>query len=312
MRSSIAVVLALTVALAATTACTTEAAPTSEAMPVVATTTVIADLVANVGGTEVSVTSLVPPGGEVHTFDPSPGDVARVSEARLVFVNGLGLDEWAVDLTADADVASDRLIELAEEVPGVEYLEGETHEGDAHEGDAHAGEATNPHLWLDVAYAAAYVDRIAEHLAAADPAHASAYRDRARAYRDRLIALDGWAREQLAGLPEGARRIVSFHDALPYFARAYGLEIVGVVVDAPGQDPSAGEIADLVAAIRSSGVRAIVSEAQFPPDLAQTIADETGADVVADLYTDSLGDSPVDTFEGMIRYDVERLVAALR
>jgi ABC-type Zn uptake system ZnuABC Zn-binding protein ZnuA len=98
---------------------------------------------------------------------------------------------------------------------------------------------------------------------------------------------------------------------LPYFARAYGLTIAGVVVEAPGQDPSAGEIADLVARIRVAGVHAIVSEVQFAPDLARTIAEETGATVIADLYTDSLGDPPVDSYEELIRYDVGRLVDAL-
>jgi manganese/iron transport system substrate-binding protein len=318
MRSSL-VTFATVLAVASGSACTTP--PAAAGLPVVTTTTVLADLVANVGGSDVAVSSLVPPGGDPHTFDPSPGDVARISEARLVFVNGLGLDEWTIELAEDADVPSDRVIELAEDLPGVEYIEGEAHD-DAHEDepagsddashDQHTGEAVNPHLWLDVSYAAAYVARIAEHLSAADPAHAPGYRDRAAAYRDRLFALDAWAREQLGALSPESRRIVSFHDALPYFARAYGLEVVGVVVEAPGQDPSAGEIADLVDAIRSSGVRAIVSEAQFSPDLAETVAAETGAQVVADLYTDSLGEPPVDTFEGLIRYDVEALVGALR
>jgi manganese/iron transport system substrate-binding protein len=104
---------------------------------------------------------------------------------------------------------------------------------------------------------------------------------------------------------------VSFHDAFPYFAAAYGLEVVGTIVDAPGQDPSAGEIARLIKVVRESGVRAVLAEAQFSPDLARTIAAETGVVVVTDLYTGSLGDPPIDTFEGLIRWDVERIVAGL-
>ena len=105
--------------------------------------------------------------------------------------------------------------------------------------------------------------------------------------------------------------IVSFHDAFPYFAAAYGLTVVGTIVDAPGQDPSAGEIAALVEAIRASGAKAVFGEAQFNPDLVQTVADETGIEVVTDLYSDSLGDSPADSYVGLMRQNVDRIVAAL-
>ena len=97
----------------------------------------------------------------------------------------------------------------------------------------------------------------------------------------------------------------------PYFAKAYGLEIVGTVIDAPGQDPSAGEIAALIDAIRSTGATALFGEAQFNPELARTIAEEAGITVVTDLYTDSLGDPPAGTYEGMIRWDADRVAGAL-
>jgi ABC-type Zn uptake system ZnuABC Zn-binding protein ZnuA len=105
--------------------------------------------------------------------------------------------------------------------------------------------------------------------------------------------------------------VVSFHDAFPYFAAAYDIEIVGVVVDAPGQDPSAGQIAALIGEIRDAGVQVILSESQFSEDLLNTLAAETGAQVVSDLYTDTLGDPPVDTYEGAIGHDVEQIIAAM-
>jgi len=104
---------------------------------------------------------------------------------------------------------------------------------------------------------------------------------------------------------------VSFHEAFPYFAKAYGLEIVGSVVAVPGQDPSAGEVAALVDAIKGSGARAVFTEAGFNPDLSRAIADEAGLTVESNLYNDSLGDPPVDTYEGLIRWDVDKVVAAL-
>jgi len=265
---------------------------------VVATTTVLADLVAQVGGARVRVDSLVPRGGEAHTFDPRPSDLVKVARADLVFMNGLGLDDWLTGLVADTGTAAP-VVRLGENLPGVTYLAGR-------------GGETNPHLWLNVAYARRYVERIGEALAGVDPAQAAAFRAGAAAYEARLDRLDGWVRSMIATIPEKNRAFVSFHDALPYFAAAYGLRIVGVVVPAPGQDPSAGEVADLIAAIRAAGVKAIFSESQFSPELAQAVAREAGATVVADLYTDTLGDPPADTYEGLIRWDVERIVAALR
>jgi ABC-type Zn uptake system ZnuABC Zn-binding protein ZnuA len=270
-----------------------------DALRVVATTTVLADLVAGVGGPKVDVLSLVPKGGEVHTFDPSPSDVARLTDADLIVANGLGLDGWLTDLAVDAG-ATAPIVELGENLPGVDYLAGDDPD-----------EPVNPHLWLDVSNARAYAARLAEALAEADPADAAAYESGALAYDAELADLDAWIRDRIATVPMADRAIVSFHEAFPYLARAYGLEIVGVVVDAPGQDPSAGQIAALVDAIRAAGVKAVFGEAQFSDKLVRTIAEETGARVETNLYNDSLGDAPADTYVGMMRWNVERIVGAL-
>lgn len=276
-----------------------EPQPAPDALPVVATTTVLADLVRQVGGARVDVVSLVPKGGEVHTFDPTPTDVKRVAGARLLFANGLGLDDWLMALAQDAGTDA-AVVRLGEDLPGVTYLAGDED-----------GEAPNPHVWLDAAYAARYVDRIEAALAEADPAEAAGYAAAAEAYGARLVALDAEIAARLGELPSTSRVVVSFHDAFPYFAAAYGLTVAGSIVDAPGQDPSAGEVADLVATIRSSGARAILAEAQFNPRLAETVAAETDAIVVTDLYSDSVGDAPADTYEGLMRWNTDRLVEAL-
>jgi ABC-type Zn uptake system ZnuABC Zn-binding protein ZnuA len=254
-------------------------------------------MVRQVGGSHVSVTSLVPRGGDVHTFDPRPSEAWSLSGARLVIANGLGLDNWLTQLAADVGTDGP-VVHLGENLPGVVYI---TADGQI-----------NPHLWLDVANAELYVDRIETALVAADPANTAVYRAGHDAYRVQLGELDSWARGQLSALPAANRRIVSYHDALPYFCRAYGLVVIGDVVAAPGQDPSAKEIESLIEAMRSNGVRAIFSEAQFSPELARTIAAEAGASVVSDLYTDTLGDSPVDTYEGVVRWDVGHIAEALR
>ena len=266
---------------------------------VVATTTVLADLVRQVGGNAVHVDSLVPKGGEVHTFDPRPSDSTKVSSADLIVMNGLGLDDWLGRLAAEAG-ADTPIVRLGEDLPGAVYLAGES------------ANHVNGHLWLNVAYAKGYVARIAEALAGVAPGEAAAFRVGATAYGKRLDDLDAWVRGRIATIPEASRAFVSFHDALPYFAAAYGLRIVGVVVDAPGQDPSARQVADLVNAIRAAGVKAVFSESQFSPELAKAVAEEAGATVVADIYTDTVGDPPADTYEGIIRWDVDRFVEALR
>ena len=298
------VVASLVFALLATACDSSEPAasgptPGPDALRVVTTTTILADLVREVGGERVDVVSLVPKGGEVHTFDPKPADVQRVTRAQVIFANGLGLDDWLATLADDAG-ASAEVVRAGEDLPGVAYLAG-----------GHEGEAPNPHVWLNVAYASRYVDRIEAALAQADPANAAANGAAADAFRARLATLDAEIRAVIAALPEPSRVVVSFHDAFPYFAAAYGLTIVGTIVDAPGQDPSAGEIGDLVTVIRFSGARAIFAEAQFNPELAETIAGETGAVVVTDLYTDSVGDAPADTYEGMMRSNANRVVEAL-
>jgi ABC-type Zn uptake system ZnuABC Zn-binding protein ZnuA len=306
-------IAAIAVTLAAT-ACGPASSPPPEGGPlrVVATSTVFADLVANVGGELVTVTSLVPRNADVHTFEPSPQDVRRVADARLIVMNGLGLDGWLTALLENAAAEGTPLVRLAEGLPGVQYIAGE-HEDEVPGDDNDAAAfQPNPHLWLAVPYALLYVDRIEATLADVDPANTAVYATQAEAYRTRLRDLDARVRAEIDTIPATDRRIVTFHDALPYFAREYGLDVVGVAVEAPGQEPSAAQIAALIEAIRAAEVKAIFSESQFPPELVQRIAAETGAAVVANLYTDTLGDPPVTSYEALIEWDTARIVEALR
>jgi ABC-type Zn uptake system ZnuABC Zn-binding protein ZnuA len=282
------------------TACHPGTTAPGSVVKVVTTTTVFADMIRHVGGNLVDVTSLVPKNGDVHTFAAKPSDVRAVAEAKLLVMNGLGLDDWLTRTIANASAAGTPLIKLGEDLPGVTLLPGEE------------PGTQNPHLWMDVAYGELYVDRIAAALEQVDPAHHDDYQRQGAAYRQRLADLDGEVRAQIATIPAGNRRLVTFHDAFPYYARAYGITIVGVAVEAPGQDPSAGYTAQLIDAIRAARVKAIFSEAQFPARLVEQLASETGAKVVANLYEDALGDDPVTSYEAVIRWDTQQLVGALR
>jgi ABC-type Zn uptake system ZnuABC Zn-binding protein ZnuA len=296
---SLAAVLAF--GLVALAACTAPGAstPGTARLPVVTTSSVFADLIQNVGGDRVSVTALVPRHADVHTFQPSPTDVRAVAGARLIVMNGLGLDDWLRDTITNAAASGTPLVELGTGLAGVELLPGEE------------PGTQNPHLWMAVPYAEGYVDEIERALAAADPANAAAYQQGADAYRGRLDALDARVRARIDSIPPAERRLVTFHDAFPYFAREYGLQIVGVAVEAPGQDPSAAEIAALIDAIKAAHVKAIFSEDQFPTQLVDQLAASTGARVVSNLYDDSLGDPPVTSYEALMDWDVDQLVAAL-
>jgi ABC-type Zn uptake system ZnuABC Zn-binding protein ZnuA len=295
-------VASLLAVVAIAAACTNGAGANgpSGKLQVVTTTTVLADIVSNVGGGLVSVTSIVPKNADVHTFEPKPFDVRTVASAKLLVMNGLGLDDWLAKIVGNAAAEGTPLVRLGEGLTGVELLPGET------------AATENPHLWLDVKYAELYVDRIATALKSADPAHAATYDANAAAYDQQLETLDAWVRGQIATIPEANRKLVTFHDAFPYYAREYGITIVGVAVGSPGQDPSAGYTAQLVSAIKAAGVKAIFSEAQFPAKLVDQLASEAGCKVVANLYDDALGDPPVTSYEEVIRWDTNQLVTALR
>jgi len=294
----------VTILLLVVAACGGGSVPTGSVDPggqlkVVTTSTVFADLIRNVGGDRVTVTSLVPRGVDVHTYQATPVDLRAVASADLFVMNGLGLDDW-LEKTIRAASNGAPIVKLAVDLEGVVLLPGET------------PAAQNPHLWLDVAYATLYATRITENLQEMDTIHAAEIAATSAAYIQKLADLDVWVREQIGTIPAGDRQFVMFHDALPYFARAYGLTVVGVAVEAPGQDPSAGEIAALIDAIRATGVKAIFSEDQFPTTLVDQIGRETGATVEADLFTDSLGDDPITSYEALIRWNVEQIVTALR
>jgi manganese/iron transport system substrate-binding protein len=272
-------------------------------LKVVASTTVLADLVKEVGaGRLASVKSVVPAGVDVEDYNPAPADLRTVAEANLMVTNGLALDRWAPKLVEAANPRLPILV-LSDGMPVLGL-------GDS--GDADIADNGNPHLWLDVQYAKVYVQKIHDWLVTNDPDGAAIYDANTARYQVQLDELDTWIQEQVATLPVERRKLVTFHDAYPYFAARYAFELVGVVTPSPGQEPSAGELAELVTKVKAAQVPAVFSEVQFSPRLIETLATEAGVSrVVTDLYNDSLGDAPIDTYIAMMRYNVERIVQAL-
>ena len=287
---------------------------------VIATTSVFADLAQLALGDNVMIETIVPAGVDVHTFEPSPADAQKLAGADLIVMNGLGLDEWALSLLEAAGKSEEDVLELAEGIDESNawvYLEGEEHgeeEGkeEAEEGDGHGHGGADPHIWLDPKGAAIYVDRIAARVAAELPERAAEIESARDAGLAEIAALDEELRVGFAAVDASARKIVTFHDAFGYFARAYGIEIVGVAVEAPGQEPSAKEIAALIDAIKAAGVTSVFSEAQFPSKVLDQVAAETGATVLENLYSDALGDAPANSYLGAMRANASAILASFK
>jgi ABC-type Zn uptake system ZnuABC Zn-binding protein ZnuA len=270
--------------------------PATGVLRVVATTTVFADIVRQVGGDHVTVDSIIPAGVGPEDYEPRPDDARRIAAAQLIVSNGVGLDDFLdkiVQATGSTDV--DRLV-LGDGIPTIKV----------------DGEA-NPHFWLDPSLVERYyVPAIRDRLTKLEPAAAADIAKRADDYVAQLRALDAENVAKVAALPADHRKLVSFHDAFPYFAAHYGFEVIGVILENPGQEPSAGELAALVSRIKSTGVHAVFSEAQFDPKLARTLASEAGVtEVVTSMYTDALGPAPAETYLGMMRWDMDEVVRAL-
>ena len=288
---------------------------------VIATTSVFADLAQLALGNNVTIETIVPAGVDVHTFEPSPADAQKLAGADLIVMNGLGLDEWALSLLEAAGKSEEDVLELAEGIDESNawvYLEGEEHdeeEGEEHseeEGEEHGHGGTDPHIWLDPKGAAIYVNRIAARVAAELPERATAIESARDAGLAEIAALDEELRVGFTAVEASARKIVTFHDAFGYFARAYEIEIVGVAVEAPGQEPSAKEIAALIDAIKAAGVTSVFSEAQFPSKVLDQVAAETGATVLGNLYSDALGDAPANSYLGAMRANASAILASFK
>lgn len=272
-------------------------APASAALKVVTTTTVFADIVRNIGGNRVAVSSIIPAGVGPEDFEPKPDDAKLLSDAKLIVSNGVGLDNFLDDLLASGSGGSTPRLVLGEGIPTV------TEDGEE-----------NPHFWLDPSLVKEYyLPKIAAKLAEIDPAGKATFDAAAATYSTALDALDAELKAKVEQVPEANRKLVTFHDAFPYFARHFGFELVGVILQNPGQEPTAAELAALVDQVKAAGVKAVFSEAQFSPKLAETLAREAGiTKVVTTLYNDSLGPPPADTYIGLMHWDVDQIVAALK
>ncbi len=300
---------AILLSLMLLTACS-PADPNQGSLKVVATTTIVGDVVARVGGEHIQLSVLLEPGTDPHSFQPTPKDLVLVEQADLVFANGFGLESFLGNMLQQAS-ASAQVVEVSEGIPPLLLAEEDENEHTADE-DEH-GSGYDPHVWLDPHNIQVWVDNIAAALAAADPANAESYQSNAAAYQQELSDLDSWIIEQLASLPQERRLLVSDHYVFGYFARAYGFEVRGTLTGFSSlSEPSAQELAALEDTILASGVRAIFVSTTVPTILAERVAADTGV-VMVPVYTGALSSAggPAATYLDLMRYLVKAMVENL-
>ncbi len=267
----------------------------AERLNVVASFSILGDLVRNVGGDRVNVTTLVGPDGDAHVYVPAPADAKKIADAKLVLVNGLGLEGWLPRLVQSAGNKATVITATS----GIAPLK--------------LGLDADPHAWQSPLNAKIYVGNIRDALIAADPADAATFKSNADVYLAKLDALDREVREAVATIPETHRKVISTHRAFGYFAAAYGVEFVAPLGVSTESEASARDIAGIITQIRASKIPAVFLENISDPRLIRQIAAETGARVGGTLYSDSLtgekGDSP--TYIDMVRHNIKALTSAL-
>ena len=281
----------------------TEQGGVTARLPVVATTTQLTDFARIVGGDHVDVYGILKPNVDAHDFEPSPADIARLAQAKVIVKNGVDLEEWFDSTIKNADT----LATIVEAANGVTIRHGE---GD-HEAEG------DPHIWQDPRNAKVMVHNLAAALIIADPDHRADYEANEAAYAAELDRLDAEIAAEIAGLTN--KKIVTNHDAFGYYIDRYGLDFVGSII--PSFDSqaelSARDISNIVKRIKATGVKAVFSESSLPPKTAEAIGRDAGVMVVAGedaLYGDSLGPagSGGDTYLKMLRHNTREIVAHLR
>lgn len=271
------------------------AQPSGGILRVLATTTFLADIAQNVAGDRLVVASLLPVTADPHEYQPTPKDAFTIARSQVLIVNGLGYEAWLSNLL-NANGLQPAVITSTD---GLQPQRG---------GD--------PHMWMAPENVVRYAQDIRDGLSKADPAGAAEYAANAAGYISRLNELDAWIKEQVAQVPPNKRLLVTNHDALGYFADAYGFRVLGAVIPSVTSDsaPSAQQMAQLIQTIPSSGAPAIFLDVNENQNLARQIAAETGVRVVSDLYVETLSakDGPAGTYIDMMKYDVSQIVSALK
>jgi len=269
-----------------------------------ATTSIVGDIVQQVGGESVDVEVLLPLGTDPHSFTPSPGDISRLAEAELVFINGAGLEEFLSQMIESAGVDV-QLVDLSASLP-LRSMQST---------DPTEEHGKDPHTWMDPNNVIIWAEIVADELSTLDPQNQATYQDNAKQLQTELEELDLWVKSQVAQIPVERRRLVTDHLVFGYFADRYGFQQVGAII--PGfstlAEPSALELAQLEDAIKAYNIPALFVSWSGNRNLADRIAEDTGVRLIP-LYTHSLSPAgeAAEHYQDFIRYDVNAIVEGLK
>jgi len=300
-------------------------------LKVVASFSILGDMVTQLGGDTVEVVTLVGPDEDAHVFEPSPSDAKVLKSADLVVVNGLGFEGW-LDRLVNASGFSGQIVVASEGVtPRAMVMEvhKDAHEEEHHHGDEHAQHGdqehmtghhhhhhgdVDPHAWQSLSNGMLYAQNISKALVAADPAHAAAYHRAETVYVGKIKTLESWVKEQFATVPKANRRMITSHDAFGYLGDAYGVQMFSPVGVTTASEASAGGVKELIRQIKREKISAVFVENISDRRLIDQIAREAQVQVEGELYSDALSkaDGPAASYLTMFRFNVEKIVSAMR
>jgi ABC-type Zn uptake system ZnuABC Zn-binding protein ZnuA len=282
---------AAVVSLVLVSACSSSGQRAAGPVRVIATTSTLASIAEGATGI-ANIRSLVPVGVSPEDYQPTPTDIEALRNADVLVENGAQLESWLDSLIHNASNPQLRIVVCTDGLPV---------------------QNGNPHLWMDTVFAQSYVAKIRDAMIAADAPHAGAYRTAAAAYDRQLVALTTRTRAKIAAIPPPRRTMIVFHNAFDYYARRFGLKVVGAIEPIAGAEPNPAHVAELVRLARAEHVPAVFAEHEYNDKLARTIAASAGGLTVAFLYDDSLGTEPgVGNYIGMIDTDTDTIVSALK
>ncbi len=285
------------------------AARAQDKIKVIASFSILADFVRNVGGERVEVQTLVGPNGNAHVYAPSPADAKKVADAKVVFVNGLGFEGWLDRLVK----ASGTKATIVVATKGVRPRQRGSDDGDHDHDHGHDHGRADPHAWQSVANAKIYVGNIRDALIAIDPAGKSVYEANAAAYTAKLDALEREVKETVARIPADRRTVVTNHDSFGYFENAYGINFTAPQGVSTEAEASAKDVAAIIRSIRARKAAAVFLENVTDPRLLKQISSETGAKIGGTLYSDALTDrnGEAPSYVDLIRHNLKQLAGAL-
>ena len=306
--------LSLPLAACAAPAGVPDADDLAQRLQVIATTSIVGDVVAQIGGDAIDLDVMIPLGVDPHAYQATPGDIARVADADIVFINGAGLELFIDSLIENAGGLT-QVISVSE---GIEFLE-EDHDDDEEAEDRGEEEEEDhefdPHVWMDPNLVMIWADNIATSLGELDPDNAAVYQANAEDYKAALSDLDAWIREEVQKIPEANRLIVMDHLVTGYFSAQYGFREVGAIIPSFSTlaEPSASQLAELVDTIAELNAKAIFVSNTVSPALAERVAEDTATQLVF-IYDDSLSDAdgPAANYLDFMRYNVSTIAAALQ